>query len=114
MGIILKKQEILFQNYGDSVEFEAEYLNQISDEKIIIRMLRNLKNSCTDSFAFDKAVFCNQMILEMLPESPDETRDMGILENKLDNYKNAIIFLNRYLLIIFHIIWNINLLILFD
>ena len=60
-------------------------------------MLRNLKNSYTDSFAYDKAVFCNQMILEMLPESPDETRDMGILENKLDNYKNAIIFLNRYL-----------------
>ena len=37
------------------------------------------------------------MILEMLPESPDEIRDMGILENKLNNYENAIIFLNRYL-----------------
>ena len=32
-------QEILYQNYGDSVEFEAGYLNQISNEKIIIRML---------------------------------------------------------------------------
>ena len=90
-------QDILFQNYGDSVEFEAEYLNQISDEKIIIRMLRNLKNSYTDSFAYDKAIFCNQMILEMLPESPDEIRDMGILENKLENYDNAIACLNRYL-----------------
>ena len=26
-------QEILYQNYGDSVEFQADYLNQISDEK---------------------------------------------------------------------------------
>ena len=90
-------QEILYQNYGDSVEFDAEYLNQISDEKIIIRMLRNLKNSYTDSFAYEMASICNKMILAILPESPDEIRDMGILEEKLHNYDNAITFLNKYL-----------------
>ena len=90
-------QEILYQNYGDSVEFEAEYLNQISEEKIIIRMLRNLKNSYTDSFAYDMAI-SNQMILEILYlDSPDEIRDMGILEDKLGNYENAIKSLNKYL-----------------
>ncbi len=90
-------QEILYQNYGDSVEFEAEYLNRISDEKIIIRMLRNLKNSYTDSFAYEMASICNRMILGILPESPDEIRDMGILEERLKNYENAIEFLNKYL-----------------
>ena len=90
-------QEILYQNYGDSVEFEAEYLNEISNEKIIIRMLRNLKNSYIDSFAFEMAMRCNQMILEMVPDSPDEIRDFGILEEKLQNYENAIKFLNKYL-----------------
>ena len=60
-------QEILYENYGDSVEFEAEYLNQISGEKIIIRMLRNLKNSYTDSFAYEMASMCNMMILEIMP-----------------------------------------------
>ena len=90
-------QEILYQNYGDSVEFEADYLNQISDEKIIVRMLRNLKNSYTDSFAYEMANMCNRMILEILPDSPDEIRDMGILEEKLKNYDNAIKFLNKYL-----------------
>ena len=90
-------QEILYQNYGDSVEFEADYLNQISDEKIIVRMLRNLKNSYTDSFAYEMANMCNRMILEILPESPDEIRDMGILENKLKNYEDSIKFLNKYL-----------------
>jgi len=90
-------QEILYQNYGDSVEFDVEYLNQISDEKIIIRMLRNLKNSYTDSFAYEMASICNKMILAILPESPDEIRDMGILEEKLHNYDNAITFLNKYL-----------------
>ena len=90
-------QEILYQNYGDSVEFEAEYLNQISDEKIIIRMLRNLKNSYTDSFAYEMARLCNKMILGIIPDSPDEIRDMGILEEKVKNYDNAIEFLNKYL-----------------
>jgi len=90
-------QEILYQNYGDNVEFEAEYLNQISDEKIIIRMLRNLKNSYTDSFGYEMASMCNKMILGILPNSPDEIRDMGILEEKLENYDDSIKFLNKYL-----------------
>ena len=90
-------QEILYQNYGDSVEFVSEYLNQISDEKIIIRMLRNLKNSYIDSFAYDMAITSNQMILQILPDSPDEIRDKGILEDKIGNYDSAIKFLNKYL-----------------
>tara|TARA_B100001750_G_scaffold27188_1_gene17956 strand:+ start:160 stop:981 length:822 start_codon:yes stop_codon:yes gene_type:complete len=90
-------QEILYQNYGDSVEFQSEYLNQISDEKIIIRMLRNLKNSYTDSFAYDMALICNQMILGIISDSPDEIRDEGILQGKIGNYERAKIFLNKYL-----------------
>ena len=90
-------QEILYQNYGDSVEFKAEYLNQISDKKIIIRMLRNLKNSYTDSFAYEMARLCNKMILGIIPDSPDEIRDLGILEEKVKNYDDAIKFLNKYL-----------------
>ena len=90
-------QDILYQNYGDSVEFESEYLNQISDEKIIIRMLRNLKNSYIDSFAYNMATTCNQMILGILPDSPDEIRDEGILADKIGNYDGAIMSLNKYL-----------------
>ena len=85
-------QEILYHNYGDSVEFIPEYLNQISDEKIIIRMLRNLKNSYTDSFAYDMAIICNRMILGMEPNATDEIRDLGILEEKIGNYQDAINF----------------------
>jgi len=90
-------QEILYQNYGDTVEFNAEYLNQISEEKILVRMLRNLKNSYTDSFAYEMAILCNKMILGIIPNSIDEIRDMGILEEKLGNYESAIKFLNTYL-----------------
>ena len=90
-------QEILYQNYGDSVEFEAEYMNEIPEEKILVRMLRNLKNSYMDSFAYDMAIICNKMILGIIPYSIDEIRDMGILEEKLGNYENATKFLNTYL-----------------
>ena len=37
------------------------------------------------------------MILGIIPDSPDEIRDMGILEEKVKNYDNAIEFLNKYL-----------------
>jgi regulator of sirC expression with transglutaminase-like and TPR domain len=37
------------------------------------------------------------MILGIIPYSIDEIRDMGILEEKLGNYENAIKFLNTYL-----------------
>ena len=43
------------------------------------------------------ASMCNRMILEILPESADEIRDMGILEEKLKNYDSALEFLNKYL-----------------
>ena len=72
-------------------------LNEISEEKIIVRMLRNLKNAYTDSFAYDMARICNKMILSIAPHSIDEIRDMGILEERLGNYENAIKFLNTYL-----------------
>ena len=80
-----------------SSDLEAEYLNQISDEKILIRMLRNLKNSYIDSFAYDMAIICNQMILGAIPDSVDEIRDGGILEEKMGNYDNAEKLLNKYL-----------------
>ena len=60
-------------------------------------MLRNLKNSYIDSFAYDMATTCNQMILGILPDSPDEIRDEGILAGKIGNYDGAIKSLNKYL-----------------
>tara|TARA_B100001013_G_C24412809_1_gene364598 strand:- start:455 stop:649 length:195 start_codon:yes stop_codon:yes gene_type:complete len=37
------------------------------------------------------------MILAINPNSPEEIRDTGILEEKMQNYENAIEFLNKYL-----------------
>ena len=37
------------------------------------------------------------MILAIRPDSPDEIRDIGLLEERMRNYKKSIEFLNRYL-----------------
>ena len=90
-------QEILYRNYGDDVNFLPEYLVAITTEQILIRILRNLKTSYAESYAYDKAILCNEMILIISSESPEEIRDIGILEEKMSHYEKAIEFLNRYL-----------------
>ena len=37
------------------------------------------------------------MILSLSPDSPDEVRDLGIIENKLLHYDKAVKLLNHYL-----------------
>jgi regulator of sirC expression with transglutaminase-like and TPR domain len=90
-------QEILYRNYGDDVNFLPEYLVAITTEQILIRILRNLKTSYAESYAYDKAILCSKMILIISSESPEEIRDVGILEEKMSHYEKAIEFLNRYL-----------------
>lgn len=90
-------QEILDRNYGGSVEFSPDFLNEIGPEQILIRIGRNLKNSYTQSFNYTMALHCINMILGIEPESPEEIRDKGILESRQLKYELALRSLNRYL-----------------
>ena len=90
-------EEILDRNFGDGVEFIPEYLNEVTTEQLLTRLLRNLKNAYTQSYAYDKAMKCTDMILGMQPESPEEIRDKGILEERLLRYDKALPLLNKYL-----------------
>ena len=90
-------EEILDRNFGDGVEFVPEYLNEATVEQLLTRLLRNLKNAYTQSYAYDNAMKCTDMILGMQPESPEEIRDMGILEERLLRYDKALPLLNKYL-----------------
>ena len=90
-------EEILDRNFGDGVEFIPEYLNEATTEQLLTRLLRNLKNAYTQSYAYDKAMKCTDMILGMEPESPEEIRDKGILEERLLRYDKALPLLNKYL-----------------
>jgi len=90
-------EEILDRNFGEGVEFVPEYLNEATTEQLLTRLLRNLKNAYTQSYAYDNAMKCTDMILGMQPESPEEIRDKGILEERLLRYDKALPLLNKYL-----------------
>jgi len=90
-------EEILTRNFGEVVEFVPEYLNESTTDQLLTRLLRNLKNAYTQSYAYNNAMKCTDMILGMQPESPEEIRDKGILEERLLRYDKAIPLLNKYL-----------------
>ena len=90
-------EEILYRNFGDGVEFIPEYLNTATTDQILTRLLRNLKNAYTQSYAYNKAMRCTDMILGIRPESSEEIRDKGILEERLLHYDEALPLLNKYL-----------------
>ena len=90
-------EENLNRNFGEDVEFIPEYLNEATTEQLLTRLLRNLKNAYTQSYAYDKAIRCADMILEIQPESTEEIRDKGILEERLLHYDKSLPLLNKYL-----------------
>ena len=90
-------QDILDATFGEGVEFEPEYLNDIEPEKILIRILRNLKGSYTESFNYEKAMHCINMVLGLESESPEDIRDKGIIHLRLLQKDPALISLNKYL-----------------
>ena len=89
-------QEILELNF-DQLEFHPEFLDTINSEQILTRMARNLKNSYIQSYIYDKALRCTDMVLAIEPNSPEEIRDKGILEERLLHSDNALEYLNKYL-----------------
>ncbi len=92
-------EEILYRNFGEEIEFSPEFLDELPEDKILIRILRNLKNSYAQSYAYENALKCTNMILASEPDSPDEIRDKGIILDRLLNHKDALEYLNRYLVV---------------
>ena len=90
-------EEILDNNFDEQLEFKPEFLDEINSEQILIRLTRNLKNSYVQSFVYDKALRCVNMALAIEPESPEDIRDKGILEERLLNSEKALKYLNKYL-----------------
>ena len=90
-------QQILDTNFGGQVEFVPEFLNEVTDEEILIRLLRNLRRSYVESYSYEKAMRCTDMALALEPNGPEDIRDKGILEERLLNYENSLKYLNQYL-----------------
>jgi len=90
-------QEILDENFDGELEFQPNYLDDIESEQILVRIARNLKNSYIQSFVYDKALRCTDMVLAIEPNSPEDIRDKGILEERMLHSDIALDYLNKYL-----------------
>jgi len=90
-------QKILDKNFDRKLEFQPQFLDEIESEQILLRLTRNLKNSYVQSFVYDKALRCTNMVLAIEPEAPEDIRDKGILEERLQNSEAALKYLNKYL-----------------
>ena len=90
-------QDILNANFGGELEFIPEFLDEVKPEQILVRLARNLKNSYVQSFVYEKALRCVNMVLSIEPESSEDIRDKGIIEERLQNYEIASKYLNKYL-----------------
>lgn len=90
-------QHILDTNFGGQVEFVPEFLNEMTDEEILIRLLRNLRRSYVESYSYEKAMRCTDMALALAPNAPEDIRDKGILEERLLHYETSLKYLNQYL-----------------
>lgn len=90
-------QEILDKTFAGKVQFAPNFLDEIDPEKIIVRIIRNLKNAYVQSFNYEMTMHCINLILNIESDAHEEIRDKGILESRLLHHKVAIDFLSRYL-----------------
>ena len=90
-------QDILDANFDGQLEFQPEFLDEIKPEQVLVRLARNLKNSYIQSYVYDNALRCVDMVLAIESESPEDIRDKGILEERLLNSEIALKYLNWYL-----------------
>lgn len=75
----------------------ANYLKAATPVQIIVRLLRNLKKIYIEKTEAEHALQVIAMILSLLPDSPDEIRDRGMVYQHIDYSKGAMEDLTHYL-----------------
>jgi len=85
--------------YGPEARFDERYLRPASTREILVRMLSNLKEIYVERHDALRALACVERILLLMPDSPTELRDRGILFQRLECFTAALRDLERYLLL---------------
>jgi regulator of sirC expression with transglutaminase-like and TPR domain len=84
------------QNHG-LMHTLANHLKATTPLQIIVRLLRNLKKIYIEKTDTEHALRVIAMILSLLPDSPDEIRDRGMVYQHIDYSKGALEDLTHYL-----------------
>lgn len=90
-------QALLDQLYNGQVKFEKKFLDAVTNEQIVIRMLRNLKDAFAHSYDYGKSLTATEMILAIEPRLPEEIRDKGLLLYHMGRYSDALPNLSKYI-----------------
>ena len=70
---------------------------QMSQGRILVEMMHDARDSYARMLDYDRALRCTNMILAVMPESPPDIRDRGILECRMSNPEPGLEDLARYL-----------------
>jgi regulator of sirC expression with transglutaminase-like and TPR domain len=73
------------------------HLEAATSREIVARVLRNLKSIYLQSRAFESALAVMQRMLLVVPESPEELRDRGLVYAQLECFRPAAADLQNYL-----------------
>jgi regulator of sirC expression with transglutaminase-like and TPR domain len=87
----------LQQVYGRAISLRSEYLEPIGTRRILERILMNLKLIYLRRNEPAKALAAIEKILMLLPDSPMQLRDRGLLYYQMERYIEAKIDLESYL-----------------
>ncbi len=90
-------QERLAQIYGPSVALQPAFLEPISPQQFLSRILTNLKHIYIQRSEFQKCLAAVERILLIFPEAAEELRDRGILHYQLGHWTEACRDLEIYL-----------------
>jgi len=82
---------------GADAELTPELLAPAGNKSILLRMLSNLKSIYASRREFEAALACCDRCLLLVPDSPSELRDRGLIYHGLDCARPALMDLERYL-----------------
>jgi regulator of sirC expression with transglutaminase-like and TPR domain len=98
-GQILSEQECrdrIRQMSANRIKFHAQWFEPVTHKQLILRMLTNLKHIYMHKEEYTKALaICDRIVL-LVPNSPSERRDRGIIHLQLKHYARAIHDLKAY------------------
>lgn len=83
--------------YGQRTKLERRMFEPAGPRDILSRMLGNLKQIYIERSDFERALTCSDRILLLLPQSPLEIRDRGILYQRLECFSAALRDLKKFL-----------------
>jgi regulator of sirC expression with transglutaminase-like and TPR domain len=99
-GKILSQEDfqyLLDKLYNGQIRFEQRFLDSVTKEQILIRMLRNLKDTYMHSYDYNKALTAIDMTVSIDPNLAEEFRDRGLVLYEKKLFGDALSNLTKYL-----------------